>query len=70
MLAEVAATDISIERQPSGFAESAEAAREGASVAKTAREQLEQRTGKPAISRLNAKNLQLPVAEIGEGDEQ
>jgi hypothetical protein len=57
MLAEVAATDISIVRQPSGFNESAEVAQAGAEVAKGARKRLEIETGKPAISRLNAKNL-------------
>jgi hypothetical protein len=39
MLAEVAAADISIARQPSGFNESAEVAKKGAKVAKVAREQ-------------------------------
>jgi len=57
MLAEVAATDISIAQQPSGYSESAKAAREGAETAKIAREQLEKRTGKSAISSLNAKDL-------------
>ena len=57
MLAEVAATDISIERQPSGFVESAEVAAEGATVAKVAREQIEKSTGKSAVSKLNAKKL-------------
>ena len=57
MLAEVAATDISIARQPSGYNESAKAAKEGAETAKIAREQLEKRTGKSAISSLNAKDL-------------
>ena len=56
MLAEVAATDISIERQPVGFAESATVAEEGAKAAKVAREQIEKSTGKPAISPLNAKS--------------
>ena len=56
MLAEVAATDISIERQPIGFAESAGVAEEGAKAAKVAREQIEKSTGKPAISPLNAKS--------------
>ena len=56
MLAEVAATDISIERQPEGFDESAKVAREGAKAAKVAREQIEKSTGKPAVSKLNAKN--------------
>ncbi len=57
MLAEVATTDISIARQPNGFAESAEAAKEGATAAKVAREQIEKSTGKSAISSLNAKEL-------------
>jgi hypothetical protein len=56
MLAEVAATDISIERQPINFDESAEVAMEGAKAAKVAREQIEKSTGKPAVSRLNAKS--------------
>ena len=56
MLAEVAATDISIERQPVTFDESAKAAKEGAEVAKVARKQIEKSTGKPAISPLNAKS--------------
>jgi len=57
MLAEVATTDISIARQPSGFAESAAVAKAGAETARIAREQLEQQTGKPVISNLNAKNM-------------
>ena len=71
MLAEVAATDISIARQPSGFLESAAVAREGAETAKIAREQLEQRTGKPAVSSLNAKDLgqrRLQGAKEGDGE--
>jgi len=57
MLAEVATTDISVEREPIGFHESAQVAKEGAEVARGARKQLEQRTGKSAVSKLNAKNL-------------
>jgi hypothetical protein len=56
MLAEVAATDISIIRQPSGFNESADVAKEGAETAKVARERLEKSTGKPAVSKMDAKN--------------
>jgi len=56
MLAEVAATDISIARQPNGFNESAEVAKEGAKAAKVARQQIEKSTGKSAVSKLNAKN--------------
>jgi hypothetical protein len=59
MLAEVAATDISIERQPASFGESAEVAREGAKAAKVAREQIEKSTGRPAISSMSAKSLSI-----------
>jgi len=52
-----ALTDISVEREPIGFQESAQVAKEGAEVAKGARKQLEQRTGKSAVSPLNARNL-------------
>ena len=69
MLAEVAATDISIARQPIGFSESAAVAKEGAETAKIAREQLEQRTGTSAISRLNAINLgQRRLGDKGDGE--
>jgi len=56
MLAEVAATDISIARQPNGFEESAVVAQEGAKAAKVARQQIEKSTSKSAVSKLNAKN--------------
>ncbi len=57
MLAEVAATDISQVRNPEGFAESAQVAAEGAKTAKAARQQLEKSTGKPVVSKLNARQL-------------
>jgi hypothetical protein len=66
MLAEVAATDISIERQPSNFDESAIVAKEGAQAAKVARQQIEKSTGKPAITSKSAKNIaanSLPPAQ-------
>jgi hypothetical protein len=75
MLAEVAATDISAARQPVGFVESAQAAKDDAETAKIAREQLEKRTGRPVVSPLNAKELgqvalgkleRKPVAAISE----
>ena len=69
MLAEVAATDISVVRQPVGFGESAQVAKEGAKAAKVAREQIEQSTGKPAVSPLNAKNLGQIALEAGTGTE-
>ncbi len=57
MLAEVAATDISLVRNPQGLGESAEVAAEGAQAAKVARVQLEKSTGQPVVSKLNAKKL-------------
>jgi hypothetical protein len=57
MLAEVAATDISIQRQPSTFGQSAVIAKEGAMAAKVARRQIEKSTGNSAISPLNAKKV-------------
>jgi len=57
MLAEAAATEISTEKQPVGFVESAEVAKQGATAAKVAREQIEKDSGKPTVSRLNAKHL-------------
>jgi len=59
MLAEVSATDISIERQPATFDESAQIATEGATVAKVARRQIEKSTKKSVISSLNAKSVVL-----------
>ena len=50
MLAEAAATEISIEKQPVGFEESAVIAEKGAGVAKVARMQIEKNTGKSAIN--------------------
>ena len=58
MLAEVAATDISAVRNPQGFADSAEVAQEGTKTARAARDQLEKSTGKPVVSRLNARSLE------------
>jgi len=57
MLAEATATEVSIVQQPTGFNESAEIAVKGAEVAKSARMQIEEHTGKPAVSQLNAKDL-------------
>ena len=65
MLAEVAATDISLVRSPQGLAESAEVAAEGALTAKAARRQLEKSTGKPVVSKLNAKQLAAQQLESG-----
>ncbi len=58
MLAEASTTEISQSKRPSGFLENQEVARQGGQVAKAARLQLEESTGKSAISPLNASQLQ------------
>jgi len=68
MFAEAAATEISMVEQPVGFIESADVAKRGANTAKVARKQLEAETGKPAISRLNAKDLGNRQLQIGDGE--
>ena len=57
ILAEASATEISKMKNPKGLNQSQTVALEGAKVAKDARNSLEQRTGKSAISPLNAKEL-------------
>ena len=57
MLAEGAATEISLSEQPMGYGDSADVAKRGANTAKVARQQLEAETGKSLISPLNAKDL-------------
>jgi hypothetical protein len=67
MLAEVAATDISLVCNPQGFDESASVAKEGAKAAKAARLQLEKSTGKSAVSKLNTKQLDNSPADPKKG---
>ena len=59
MLAEVSTTEISKKAEPKSFMENKKVAREGGAVAGVARKKLEKRTGKKAISKLNAKKLGL-----------
>lgn len=58
MLAEASATDISKERNPQSFVENMEVARSGGSVAKAARMQYEEKTGKNVVTSQNAKELE------------
>lgn len=55
MLAELSTTEISESRQPKTFSDHAGIAREGGEVARNARLELEQKTGRSVISPLNAK---------------
>ncbi|MBQ7659680.1 MAG: Bro-N domain-containing protein [Alphaproteobacteria bacterium] len=55
MLAEVSATEISKAQNPKGLSQNAKVARAGGEVAKKARKELENKTGKKVITNKNAK---------------
>jgi hypothetical protein len=57
MLAEVSTTEISKDKKPKTFKESKSVAKKGGNVAKAARKQLENTTGKKVITKHNAKQL-------------
>jgi len=57
MLAEVSATEISKTQNPKGLSQNAKVARAGGEVAKKARKELEDKTGKKVITNKNAKQL-------------
>lgn len=63
MLAEASTAEISKEKNPQGYEQSAKIAKEGGSVAKAARKQLESKTGKSAISSEKASDYLLPSHE-------
>jgi prophage antirepressor-like protein len=62
MLAESAATDLSREQHPQGYSQSAKVAKKGGSVAKAARDKLEQQLGHSVISPTKASDF-LPSAK-------
>ena len=66
MLAEASTTEISRQKNPKGFKQSAKVAQEGGSVAAAARKQLESKTGKSAISSEKASDYLLPPEESGD----
>ena len=66
MLAEASTTEISRQKNPKGFSQSAKVAQEGGSVAAAARKQLESKTGKSAISSEKASDYLLPPEENGD----
>ena len=57
MLAEASTTEISKDKKPITFNENKIVARKGGNVAKAARRQLENTTGKKVVTKLNAKQL-------------
>ena len=60
ILAEASATEISKQRDPKGYNQQARVAKEGGSVAKAARNQLENKLGRTIISKSKAKDHLLP----------
>jgi len=58
-LAEVTTTNISISQEPATFQQSKKIAKEGGEVAGIAKAEFEKRTGKKAVSAINAKNKNL-----------
>lgn len=58
-LAEVSATELSKNSNPSGYSESASVTKQGAEIAKNARESLERQLGRSILSPLNAKTPDL-----------
>lgn len=63
MLAEASTAEISRQKNPKGYQQSAKVAKEGGSVAKIARKQLESKIGKSAISSERASDYLLPSVE-------
>ena len=62
-LAEASVTEISKSRDPKGFRQSADVAREGSQIAGDARKQLEQRVGHSVISPAKASDYLPPVED-------
>ena len=60
ILAEASATEISKQRDPKGFSQQAKVAKEGGSVAKAARNQLESKLGRSVITKDKASDYLLP----------
>ena len=74
-LAEASATELSKQENPKGFAQNANVAQRGGSVAKAARNQLEGQLGKSVVTSLNAKDYlgqagEKPKEELGDGAEK
>ena len=63
-LAEASATEISKARNPKGFKQSADVAREGGQIAGDARKQLEKRVGHSVISPAKASDHLLPAEDV------
>jgi hypothetical protein len=69
MLAEASTKDISAAVEPKDFEESKKVAKQGGNVARVALKELEARTGKKVVSKLNAKTA-LPPKQIEPTDKK
>ena len=64
ILAEASTTEISKQKKPKGFQQNANIAKEGGSVAKVARKQLEEKLGRSVISSSKASDFLPPTKEM------
>ena len=69
ILAEASATEISKDRNPKGYNAQTQVAKEGGSVAKAARKQLESKLGRGVITKDKASDYLLPGNKDDENDE-
>jgi hypothetical protein len=63
LLAEASTTELSKQRNPKGYKQQTKVAKEGGSVAKAARNQLESKLGRSVISEAKASDYLLPNNE-------
>ena len=70
ILAEASATEISKQRDPKGFRQQAKVAKEGGSVAKAARNQLESKLGRSVITKDKASDYLLPDTSEDENEKE
>ena len=69
ILAEASATELSKQRDPKGFRAQKKVAKDGGSVAKAARNQLEGKLGRSVISSEKASDYLLPQIDNNETDD-
>ena len=70
ILAEASATELSKDRNPKGYNAQTQVAKEGGSVAKAARKQLESKLGRSVITKDKASDYLLPESTDNEEDNQ
>lgn len=63
MLAEATTTEISKEKKPKNFVENKKIAKQGGIIAGNTRKEIEQKTGKKIVTKLNAKNINKGIKE-------